>query len=1095
MSEELYDIKRRKELDTILASSEYKDRINLIAHSIIERGKSAANEAEIESEFDYQFRSLFEEFFSHLGFAYVPEKETKVSTPFHKTKGRADTSVGNLIVEFKHRSKLQNTIQIEKALVQAESYMEGFNNVNKTKSVALVTDGVKGEFIVYEDGKSLRQGLEDFNSILVDTFVKSFIGLNKVELSASNLERDLAQSQNGQDSLSKQLTIELFLVLQTNKTQKTQMLFEEWKELFKLSHDDESQQEAIIKRRNAISEYFSITINNADDEYLALFALQTSYAICIKLIAFKVISNISFQEGMLDFDTLRKLPSSQLLKKFIDLEDGAIFRNYGILNLLEGDFFSWYATEDEWTDEIAIKITNILNVLVRYVHSDIFHTENQAHDFFKELYMGMIPKEVRHALGEYYTPHWLAEKVIDESILKLPNESSQCWRGLDPTCGSGTFLTVLINRKLKSLGDINPAEKLDNILQSVVGIDINPVTVLTARVNYFLNISSLLDNEILANGIEIPVYSGDSAYVPTTVNVSGVKCFEYVIETQISSINIILPQSITANLKKFSKTMTSIEIDIKNLDDSEVKEKLIKLIPKDELIDEVIENIESLAKKLVEMEKNNWNGIWARIITNYITTASIGKFDVIVGNPPWVDWKSLPSGYRDKIKSLHIKDTLFSGDGMTGGINLNICALITNVVATNWLAEYGILAFLMPDTLMYQKSYEGFRKLLLPDRKSMYFSEIFDWTKAGHPFAPVQQKFYTYFMNFSPVNYEDGIVLRAFTKKPKRNSQVDILDFNDTFKESMGYLYQSTKDNTYFTYIKDRERIPLFYKVAGTSEYKGREGIEVYPQELMIFQVDDSMPSTDFIVTVKNIQNSRSKFKVPQKPQVFEKEMLVPLIKGISIKKFQTPESDLLVPFAYDSKYSKQVAIPLSNLRKKAPLTAQYFEQNKDIFESQNEYSNKLINGENVPYYSLARVGAYTFAENYVAFRDNSKWGACVVTNVQTPWGEWKRPIFQNHAVTISQNKYGENISNDEAHYICAIMNSSIVEEYMLNSSDSRSFPIRPRFKIPQYDSSNVNHNNLSLISKEAHQSTSSEIPKGIITTIDKLYLEILSDE
>lgn len=1092
MSEEQYDENRKEELDTILVSDEYKERIGLVANTIVSRGTEAANEAEIESEFDYQIRSLFEEFFSHLGFNYVPEKETAISTRYHRTKGRADTSVGNLIVEFKHKSKFGNKTQVDSAVAQAESYMDGFNEVNEVKSIALVTDGIRGEFVVYSEGRSVRQGLDTFDGELVDLFVKSFIGVNKIELSAGNLKRDLAMSIDGAAPLSKQLSLELFEVLKTNLTPKTQMLFEEWKELFKLSHDDESQQEAIIKRRNAISEYFSITIGNADEEYLALFALQTSYAICIKLIAFKVISNISFQEGMLDFDTLRNLNSNQLRATFVDLEDGAIFRDYGILNLLEGDFFSWYASEEEWTDEVSHKISNILRVLIRYVHSDVFHTENQSHDFFKELYMGMVPKEVRHALGEYYTPHWLAEKVVDESISKLTNNDPKLWRGLDPTCGSGTFLTVLINRKLEGLIDLTNSEKLDNILQSIVGIDINPVTVLTARVNYFLNISNLLSGEILAGGIEIPVYSGDSAYVPETVVTGGVSCFKYEISTQISDINITLPQSVTSDLKLFSKTMTSIEVDIKNLDEKTVKEKILSLIPDDELVDEVKENIELLSCKLIEMERNQWNGIWARIITNYITTASIGKFNLIVGNPPWVDWKSLPSGYRDKVKALHITDTLFSGDGMTGGINLNICALITNVVATNWLADDGMLALLMPDTLMYQKSYEGFRDLLLPDKRRMYFSEIFDWTRSGNPFAPVQQKFYTYFMNFSQVNYKNGIELTSFVKRPKMTSQKDLIDFDSTFSEEKGYLYQSTEERTYFTYIKQRENINVFTKIAGTSEYKGREGIEVYPQELMIFQVDNSMLSNDTHVTVKNIQNTRSKFKMPERHQFFEKEMLVPLIKGVSIKKFQTPESDLLVPFAYDSTYSTQVAIPLRELRKKAPHTANYFERNKEIFESQNEYSNRLINGANIPYYSLARVGAYTFAENYVAFRDNSKWGACVVANVKTPWGEWKRPIFQNHAVTISQNKDGKYITNDEAHYICAIMNSSIVEEYMLNSSDSRSFPIRPRFNIPQYDPSNINHIELVTLSKKAHEQKEA-VNGQLIKTIDKIYLKILS--
>ncbi len=157
--------------------------------------------------------------------------------------------------------------------------------------------------------------------------------------------------------------------------------------------------------------------------------------------------------------------------------------------------------------------------------------------------------------------------------------------------------------------------------------------------------------------------------------------------------------------------------------------------------------MKELSIELVELERKHWNGIWARIITNYLATANLGKFDIIVGNPPWVDWKNLPSGYRDRIKSLCISRKLFSGDRVTGGINLNICALISNVAAENWLADKGVLGFLMPEPLIFQPSYEGFRKFYLMDNSRLYFQKFTNWNKAGHPFKPVTQKFLTYYLS------------------------------------------------------------------------------------------------------------------------------------------------------------------------------------------------------------------------------------------------------------------------------------------------------------------------------------------------------------
>ena len=57
----------------------------------------------------------------------------------------------------------------------------------------------------------------------------------------------------------------------------------------------------------------------------------------------------------------------------------------------------------------------------------------QSRDLLKKLYQQLFPKSVRHDLGEYYTPDWLAEHVLNE----LGYEGDPDKRLLDPACGSG----------------------------------------------------------------------------------------------------------------------------------------------------------------------------------------------------------------------------------------------------------------------------------------------------------------------------------------------------------------------------------------------------------------------------------------------------------------------------------------------------------------------------------------------------------------------------------------------------------------------------------------------------------------------------------
>lgn len=137
-------------------------------------------------------------------------------------------------------------------------------------------------------------------------------------------------------------------------------------------------------------------------------------------------------------------------------------------------------------------------------------------------------------------------------------------------------------------------------------------------------------------------------------------------------------------------------------------------------------------------------------------------------------------------------------------------------------------------------------------------------------------------------------------------------------------------------------------------------------------------------------------------------------------------------------------------------------------------------------------MGKYSFANHYVAFRDNSKWQAVVVSSVKTPWNELKRPQFQNHAVTISQNANGDFITIEEAHFICAILNSPIAESFILNSSDSRSFKINPPIYIPQYDKYNSTHRELSKLSIKAHKYWNNEkIMKKIDMKLSELVLKL----
>ena len=125
----------------------------------------------------------------------------------------------------------------------------------------------------------------------------------------------------------------------------------------------------------------------------------------------------------------------------------------------------------------------------------------------KVLYESIIDQELRKQLGEYYTPDWLAEVIVEKTITDPLNK-----RVLDPSCGSGTFLFHAVKNFLKKAEQekLSISESLSILAKNVIGFDIHPVAVTLARVTYLLAIGR--DNLMNpARGeINIPVYLADS---------------------------------------------------------------------------------------------------------------------------------------------------------------------------------------------------------------------------------------------------------------------------------------------------------------------------------------------------------------------------------------------------------------------------------------------------------------------------------------------------------------------------------------------------------------------------------------------------------
>lgn len=238
-----------------------------------------------------------------------------------------------------------------------------------------------------------------------------------------------------------------------------------------------------------------------------LFAIHTYYAFLMKIIAIELLA-MQRESTVVSFvSELPQLDDQALRAKLIHLESGADFNSQGILNFLEADFFSWYL--DDWTSQLAKAFRGIIRGMAEFEPATPILEPEWTRDLLQKLYELIVPQKLRHDLGEYYTPDWLAGYLVDKSGY----DGASGVRFLDPSCGSGTFLVQAIHRAINHAEKNTkaPAEKGRAILENIVGFDINPLAVLAARTNYLIAFSRFIR---YVRPISLPVYLCDSVLTP-----------------------------------------------------------------------------------------------------------------------------------------------------------------------------------------------------------------------------------------------------------------------------------------------------------------------------------------------------------------------------------------------------------------------------------------------------------------------------------------------------------------------------------------------------------------------------------------------------
>jgi methylase of polypeptide subunit release factors len=760
------------------------------------------------------------------------------------------------------------------------------------------------------------------------------------------------------------------------------------------------------------------------------------------------------------------------------MEEGGIFRELGITNFLEGDFFIWYL--DIWNEDIYQSLKSLISTLANYSLVTLDVDPDTTRDLLKKLYQQLMPKELRHNLGEYYTPDWLAERLLN-MLEGGKFDGNPDKRVLDPACGSGTFLVLAIKkiREYAWKNALPESQVLEKILSNIVGFDLNPLAVISARTNYLLALGDLLQHR--KGEINIPVYLCDSIMTPQ----EGKDIFEKGIvkfNTAVGPFSI--PKSLVqANYIDILSDFLEEAVKI-NLNREQFVEKLCRKLP---LIsgrdDRMINVIYTLYEKLLNLNRQGINGIWARIIKNAFAPLFVGEFDYVVGNPPWVNWENLPEAYRLETKSLWFEYGLFPHGGMDtilGKGKKDISMIMTYVALDKYLKKGGKLGFLITQSVFKTSgSGQGFRRFKLRDGEPIQVVHVDDMVELN-PFEGASNRTSivilrkgkkTKYFDISKKGHITYLLPYTYWKKITKGKSIPL-------DATLEQVLQITERKKYFAlpvngndltspWITGRPKaLRAIRKILGRSDYIAHAGCNSGGANA-VYWVNIVGRRPDGLVIISNITEG-AKRKVESIQAAIEPDLLYPLLRGRDVKRWMAKPSAYII-MTQDPE--KRRGIDEDIMKTQYPKTYQYLKRFEEVLRqraafkryfTRKDKSNRII--ETGPFYSMFDVGDYTFAPYKVVWTR--------IANIQAA------VIFQKDRKSIIPQETLSLVAFDikeEAHYLCAMVNSTPFQYASISYSQvggkSMGSPhILENIYIPKFDPKNKLHLYLAELSERSHR-------------------------
>ncbi|MBI4566819.1 MAG: N-6 DNA methylase [Planctomycetes bacterium] len=1058
--------------------------------------RDAARTATTEEDLKIRVEPLLQAVFRETGVDVTIRQYEKTTAV---TAKRIDVVYGYLVIEYKAPGKLGNARALDGAIQQLQGYLqeesqrhagdaEGFLE----KAVGVIIDGEQIAFVRYsrksrllpppiplddQKGRDLfpsatpRKGFQVQGPFAVDGESLACLLIYVRSAARRPLRAEhLAEVFGPDNEVARVAVAELYSAVMRGQRpsahSRVETLYREWERIFGAVYGE--RLEKAEAAANETARLYGIATGVRIKPLL--FAIHTYYGLLMKLVASELLAlqKEEFRSRSI-VDGLEAADDATLQERLTYLESGGDFRAAGITNFLEADFFGWYL--DVWSRKIIDSVRGMIRALAGFEPATPVLEPDWTRDLLQKLYEMVVPRALRHGLGEYYTPDWLADYLVDRSGYT----GDPATRFLDPACGSGTFLVQAIRRVTEHVaakGSVALKEAGRAIVAGVAGFDLNPLAVLAARTNSLIAFAKFLPH---VRPISIPVYLCDSVAPPDQAEASDGNSRQLypddtiVFRTRDHDYVFPLAMKDTERIADFCGLV--LQGVAGKMVPAAFRKLLTRKFPLAEAEQDRLMEIYSHIKQLHDEKRD---GIWAHYIKNAFAPVYVGKFDYVVGNPPWIRWGYLSDEYRARTLPLWHGYGLFSLKGhetRLGAGEKDFSMLFTYTCADRYLKDGGTLAFVITQEVFKSKGAgEGFRRFRIGDKGAPLKVLWMEDMVRLQPFQAANKTTIFAVRKGAATIYPVPVV--QWTRKsgvgkiPPEWPLSEVRDATERVEQVAVPVDAAKPVSSWQT--ASRPALKAFGAVKGANAYKAYLGARVEPYGVFWLNFIELRP--DGRIVVEN-QHDRGKREIKQVRDAIESDLVYPAVAGGDLTRYGVNKHFYALVCQDPSRRS-----PFSEdwMIENAPLTLAYLHQFRDVLLSRGSNVVRQF-AEKTEFYAMYGIGPYTFAPYRVAWkRMASHMAATVLSKLDTPFGP--KPVISTDTTSLMVAT-----SRAEAHYLCAVLNSDIVNAYIASfSSGGRGFgapSVMWNLGVPKFEKKRALHMELAELSEEAHRRVQKGMP------------------